>query len=64
MMELLKRVNETKNSKYKSIKNVIKRLKTYVYILSIQDLIIKLLILSALHLGTMKRLFHLRASGY
>ena len=41
---------------------MIKGLKIYVYILSMQDLIIKLFLKrSVLHLGTMKRLLHLRA---
>ena len=39
-------------------KKMIKGLKIYVYILSMQDLIIKLFLKrSVLHLGTMKRLF-------
>ena len=42
------------------MKNVIKSLKIYVYILSIQDLIIKLLIKrSVLLLGKMKSVLHL-----
>ena len=41
---------------------MIKGLKIYIYILSMQDLIIKLFLRrSVLHLGTMKRLFHLKA---
>ena len=40
MVELIKCVYKTKYSKYKSIKNMIKGLKIYVYILSMQDLII------------------------
>ena len=44
------------------MKNMIKGLKIYVYILSMHDLIIKLFLKrSVLHLGTMKRLLHLRA---
>ena len=62
MIELIKCVHKTKYSKYKSIKNMTKGLKIYVYILSMQDLIIKLFLKrSVLHLGTMKRLLHLRA---
>ena len=62
MIEMIKCVYKTKYSKYKSIKNMIKGLKIYVYILSMQDLIIKLFLKrSVLHLGTMKRLLHLRA---
>ena len=41
---------------------MIKGLKIYTYILSMQDLIIKLFLRrSVLHLGTMKRLLHLKA---
>ena len=62
MIELIKCLYKTKFSKYKSIKNMIKGLKIYVYILSMQDLIIKLFLKrSVLHLGTMKRLLHLKA---
>ena len=62
MIELINCLYKTKYSKYKSIKNMIKGLKIYVYILSMQDLIIKLFLKrSVLHLGTMKRLLHLKA---
>ena len=62
MIEMIKCVYKTKYSKYKSIKNMIKGLKIYIYILSMQDLIIKLFLRrSVLHLGTMKRLLHLKA---
>ena len=41
---------------------MIKGLKIYIYILSMLDLIIKLFLRrSVLHLGTMKRLLHLKA---
>ena len=41
---------------------MIKGLKIYIYILSMQDLIIKLFLRrSVLHLGTMKRLLRLKA---
>ena len=41
---------------------MIKGLKIYVYILSMQDLILKLFLKrSVLHLGKMKRLLHLKA---
>ena len=41
MIELIKCVYKTKYSKYKSIKNMIKGLKIYVCILSMQDLIVE-----------------------
>ena len=42
MMQSLKCVNKSKNSKHKSIKKMIKRLQVYVYMLSRQDLIRRL----------------------
>ena len=52
---------KAKFSEYKSIKKDKRTRKLRIYILSMQDLIIKLFLKrSVLHLGTMKRLLHLR----
>ena len=59
MMELIKCVYKTSTVKYKKYD---KKTEIYLYISSIQDLIMKLFLKrSVLHLGTMKRLLHLRA---